>query len=149
MKDQYWAKMVPELYVSDIEKSCKFYVDQLGFKLLYERPESNFKCVVFQQIKIMLDEYDADDSDSWIVGELEKPYGRGVNFQMEIENIDELYDRVKKHNIEIFLDMHLAEYRVDNKLSRLKQFLIVDPDGYLLRFMECLGKFDIDEEKRT
>ena len=34
--------LIPELSVSDIEKSIYFYIDVLGFKIEYERPENKF-----------------------------------------------------------------------------------------------------------
>lgn len=33
--------LVPEFAVSNIKKSLEFYVDILGFKIKYQRPESN------------------------------------------------------------------------------------------------------------
>ena len=34
-----WAKLVPELLVSDIATSIEFWCDRLGFKIAYQRPE--------------------------------------------------------------------------------------------------------------
>lgn len=34
----------------------------------------------------------------------------------------------------IFGDMKISKYRVDNTIYEDKEFLIQDPDGYLLRF---------------
>lgn len=36
------AKLVPELYRSDFEHSLRFYVELLGFRILYDRPEEKF-----------------------------------------------------------------------------------------------------------
>ena len=36
--------------------------------------------------------------------------------------------------MKIFLDLKVNEYRVDNKIFQDKEFLLQDPDGYLLRF---------------
>lgn len=35
-------KLVPELSVSDFERSLKFYCQVLGFEVEYERPEDSF-----------------------------------------------------------------------------------------------------------
>ena len=37
-------------------------------------------------------------------------------------------------------EMHENWYRADNKLVEMKEFLIIDPDGYLLRFSERIGE---------
>jgi len=36
------AKLVPELYCSNIERSLAFYVNVLGFSVRYARPEERF-----------------------------------------------------------------------------------------------------------
>lgn len=45
-----------------------------------------------------------------------------------------MYNELKEKNVKMFLDLEMHEYRVDNKISIDKEFLIQDPDGYLLRF---------------
>ena len=35
-------KLIPELSVSDINKTREFYVDVLGFNICFERPEDKF-----------------------------------------------------------------------------------------------------------
>ena len=42
--------------------------------------------------------------------------------------------KLKEKNIKFFLDLEIHEYRIDDKISYDKEFLIQDPDGYLLRF---------------
>jgi catechol 2,3-dioxygenase-like lactoylglutathione lyase family enzyme len=37
-----WAKLVPELLVSDIGASIEFWCDRLGFAIAYRRPEEKF-----------------------------------------------------------------------------------------------------------
>jgi catechol 2,3-dioxygenase-like lactoylglutathione lyase family enzyme len=37
-----WAKLVPELLVSDIASSTAFWRDRLGFAIAYQRPEQSF-----------------------------------------------------------------------------------------------------------
>ena len=75
-----------------------------------------------------------EDNDNWSTGKLEYPYGRGINISMTIKDIDSMYKRVKEDNIELFLDLETHEYRVNNTISYDKEFLVQDPDGYLLRF---------------
>ena len=44
------------------------------------------------------------------------------------------YPKLKAKDIKFFIDFNMNEYRVDNKLFQDKEFLLQDPDGYLLRF---------------
>lgn len=124
--------LIPELSVSSIEASKDFYVNKLGFKIEYERKENKFIFISFECNQIMLEEI----NNHWSVGKLEYPFGRGVNFEMTVSNIDELYNKVKASNITLFKDLMISNYRKDNKTIVQKEFLIQDPDGYLLRFCD-------------
>ena len=70
---------------------------------------------------------------------MEKPFGRGINFQIEVKRIKPILDSLAKHNYPLFKDVMENWYRQDNKLLGNKEFLVQDPDGYLLRFSEDLG----------
>ena len=124
--------LIPELSVSSIETSKDFYVNKLGFKIEYERKEDKFIFISFEGNQIMLEEI----NNNWSVGKLEYPLGRGVNFEITVSNIDELYNKVKASNITFFKDLMISNYRKDNKTIVQKEFLIQDPDGYLLRFCD-------------
>ena len=124
--------LIPELSVSSIEASKDFYVNKLGFKIEYERKEDKFIYISFEGNQIMLEEI----NNNWSVGKLEYPLGRGVNFEITVSNIDELYNKVKASNITFFKDLMISNYRKDNKTIVQKEFLIQDPDGYLLRFCD-------------
>ena len=130
-------KIIPELSVSNIKKSLDFY-KTLGFKIEYERPENKFAFISIGEIQFMLQEVSKDDK--WEIAPLSYPFGNGINFQLEIENIDNLYNKLKKIDYKITFEMEENWYRQDNKLLGNKEFLIQDPDGYLLRFSEDLGE---------
>ena len=53
---------------------------------------------------------------------------------MTVSDVEKMYNELKEKNVKMFLDLEMHEYRVDNKISIDKEFLIQDPDGYLLRF---------------
>lgn len=124
-------KLIPELSVSDIEKSRAFYLS-LGFQVVYERREDKFCFLELDGNQLMIEEV----NDHWNTATLEYPYGRGVNFSMEISDLDKMYRNVKENNYPIFRDMKVDEYRVDDKIYRDREFLIQDLDGYLLRFVD-------------
>ena len=122
-------KLIPELSVSDINKSKEFYLS-IGFSIVYERVEDKFCFLELDGNQLMIEEV----NDHWNTGELEYPYGRGINISMEVNDIDKIYDLVQKNYYPIFRDMQIDEYLVDDKVYSDKQFLIQDLDGYLLRF---------------
>lgn len=128
-KEIVYNSLIPELSVSNIDISKKFYLD-LGFKIRYERKENKFCFLQLEGNQIMIEE----NNDNWNTGKLEHPYGRGINFSMAVSNIEKMYEILKEKNIKFFLDLEIHEYRIDDKISYDKEFLIQDPDGYLLRF---------------
>lgn len=133
-------KNIPELSVTNLENSLNFY-KTAGFKIDYDRPENKFTFISLGGIQFMLQEI--SDTDKWDVASLSYPFGNGINFQLEVENLDEIYNSFKKSNYKITFDIEENWYRQDNKLLGNKEFLIQDPDGYLLRFSEDLGEKEI------
>ena len=121
--------LIPELSVSNIELSKEFYLN-IGFKIKYERKEDKFIFLELEDNQIMLEEI----NDNWNVGKLEYPFGRGINISMTIKDIDSYYQKLQKKNIKFFKDLMVSEYKVNNDIYYDKEFLIQDPDGYLLRF---------------
>lgn len=128
-KDIEFNSLIPELSVSNIEISKMFY-ENFGFKIVYERPENRFCFMQLENNQIMIE----GKNDNWSVGKLEYPYGNGINISMSVNNIECLYENLKDKKIQFFLELKINEYRVNNKTFQDKEFLIQDPDGYLLRF---------------
>lgn len=133
----YWNKIIPELSVSNLENSLKFY-ETIGFKLEYDRPENKFAFISLGEIQFMLQEL--SNSDKWELAPLSYPFGNGINFQLEVDNVDKIYNNLKENNYKIAFEIEENWYRKDDKLLGNKEFLIQDPDGYLLRFSEDLGE---------
>ncbi len=121
--------LIPELTVTNIEESKKFY-QNIGFEIMYERKENKFCFLQLEENQIMIEE----QNDNWNVGEMEYPFGRGINISMSISDVEKLYKELKEKNIKMFLDLEIHEYKVNNEIYKDKEFLIQDPDGYLLRF---------------
>jgi predicted lactoylglutathione lyase len=133
-------QMIPELAVDNLEESLKFY-NCIGFKIEYERPESKFAFLSMDETQFMIQEI--SNFEKWDVGELTHPYGNGINFQIEIKNADGLYNKLKENGYKVAFEMEENWYRQDNKLLGNKEFLVQDPDGYLLRFAEDLGEREV------
>ena len=121
----------------NLEKSLEFY-KTAGFKIEYDRPENQFAFISLGEIQLMLQELSTNEK--WNVGKLTYPFGNGINFQLEVENVEKIYSNLKKANYKIAFEIEENWYRQDDKLLGNKEFLIQDPDGYLLRFFEDLGE---------
>ena len=123
-------KMIPELSVFDIEQTKRFY-NNLGFKIEYERPEEKFVFMSFQDSQFMFEQI---HDNGWNIGELIYPLGRGINFSIAVDDIEELYKLVKTLNLEIYRELNRSIYQVNGTEETQTEFLIQDPNGYLLRF---------------
>lgn len=121
--------LIPELSVTDIEKSKKFYLN-LGFKIMYERKEDKFCFLYLEDNQIMIEEI----NNNWNVGEMKYPFGNGINISMTVSDIDSFYESIISKRIVLFRKIKTSKYRVDDIIYEDKEFLLQDPDGYLLRF---------------
>ncbi|WP_438498247.1 bleomycin resistance protein [Bacillus pumilus] len=125
--------LIPELSVTNIEKSKWFYIELLGFKLEYEREDDKFIFVSLEEeTQMMLEEINGH----WDTGELKYPFGRGINFQIDIEDVQPVIDRLRKQNIPLFREPTVSKYKSNDTTFIQKEFLVQDPDGYLLRFSQ-------------
>lgn len=129
--------LVPELSITDYQKTLHFYTEILGFKIEYQREEEGFAYLSHGESQIMIDQIGL--TRTWMTGELEYPLGRGINLQIEVPDVDKLLKRLHQNNISLFMELEEKWYRKDDVEVGNKQFLVQDPDGYLLRFFEDLG----------
>ena len=121
--------LIPEFSVSNIKASIDFYTS-LGFNIVYERAQDKFCFLQLEDNQIMIEQI----NDNWNTAKLEYPFGRGINISMSVKDIDKFYEEVKNKNIKIFMKLKVNKYVVNDVIYEDKEFLIQDPDGYLLRF---------------
>jgi catechol 2,3-dioxygenase-like lactoylglutathione lyase family enzyme len=130
--------LVPELHCSDLEKSLNFYVGILGFGILFARPEDRFAYLERGGAELMLEEY-APGARMMAKAPFERPYGRGINFQIRVEDVDAVHAAVVNAGLAPFLPMEERWYRRDDTEIGVRQFIAQDPDGYLIRLSQTLG----------
>lgn len=131
-----WNRMVPELSVTSLERSLPFYTDLLGFTLAFRRDDPPFAYLDLDGAQLMLEEL---HDDAWLTGELQPPLGRGVNFQIEVASIQPILDRLRAAGAPLFREPRESWYATGAIEEGQREFLVQDPDGYLLRFCEVLG----------
>ena len=129
-------RLIPELSVGDVGGSLEFYVGVLGFVVEYSRPEEGFFFLSFEGSQIMVEEV----NDHWWTGELEHPFGRGINFQIAVRDISSLVERLEEAGVPLFRPVCEKWYRGGDAEFGQIEFLVQDPDGYLLRFVQVIGE---------
>ena len=127
--------LVPEFDVSNLPSSLRFWCGLLGFEIAYDRPASRFAYLVRGPLQVML----CERNGNWEVGELSPPFGRGINFQMNVERLGPILETLKAADWPLFRQPNEAWYRTGDREGGQREFLVQDPDGYLLRFAENIG----------
>ena len=134
--------LVPELYITSLPASLAFWRDLLGFRVLYDWPEQGFAAIERDGVEFMLEEYETGPSERcWDTGAREKPYGRGINFEIGVRDLDILLATLNRAAWPLFFGPEERWYRIAaDEETGVHQFLVQDPDGYLLRFSQSLGR---------
>lgn len=133
-----WSALVPELFVADLQTSLDFWCGLLGFSVAYDRPEIGFSYLQLGRSQIMLAQIDESDT-SWHTGKLERPLGRGVNFQIEVDSLEPAVGRLIAAGWPLFQAVEEKWYEAGDLERGQRQFLVQDPDGYLVRLIEQIG----------
>lgn len=142
-------RLVPELHVRNLDQSLKFYLEILGFTIEFDRRNDHFAMINLEGSWIMLEQTttfqavsdkDFIEKRDWRTGTLDYPFGRGVNFQIEVDNVVDVYEKVMQQGYPIKFPLEERWYQVKNVNVGVKQFLLMDPDGYLLRIQQVIGE---------
>ncbi len=129
-------KVVPELYCKDLAENIAFFVDALGFTIKYTRPEEGFVYLTRDGVDLMLEDLSID-TRKWLTGDLDYPFGRGINFQWDVHNLAGMYASVQANCPKaIYLPWETKVYLVAGQNVSQSQFIVQSPDGYLFRFCE-------------
>lgn len=130
--------LVPELLVTDVDRSVEFWCGLCGFVVRYARPEERFAYVALGSAHVMLEQVGA--GRNWVTGPLDAPLGRGINFQITVPDIGSILERLGSAGVGLFMQPESKWYPVGEEDAGVGQFLVTDPDGYLIRFQQSLGR---------
>lgn len=129
-----FAALTPELDVENLDVSLRFWCDLLGFKVAYDRPAARFAYLERGGAQIMLCQHNG----RWMTGKLERPLGRGVNFQIRVDRLDPILAGLEAARWPLFEEPSEVWYRTGCVECGQRECLVQDPDGYLVRLAENL-----------
>ena len=121
-----YQKITANLMVRDVDASLKFYLDVLGLKrqiTVPEQPPFVFVAVGTDAIEIFLNKAEP----------AEKAKPGGISLYVELKGLDELLTRVQEHNFKL-------EIAPNETFYGMREFALLDPDGYLVIFAERIKK---------
>lgn len=135
--DDSWNPLVPELTVRHLETSLRFY-RAAGFSVRFRRDHPPFAYLELGQAQIMLEE---EHAGGWNIEPLDRPLGRGINFQIEVADAAKILTALAAIGFKPFRDLKESWYAVSDTIEEgQREFLVQDPDGFLLRFSQPLGR---------
>jgi len=134
------AALVPELSVSDVRVSLRFWCGILGFSVLYDRPDEGFAYLTLGEAEVMLDEIGKGRSFDALQPARDRPFGRGINLQIRVASVTPVLQGLAAAAWPLFLPMEDRWYRRGNRVLGNRQFVVADPDGYMLRLFEPVGQ---------
>src|SRR5450631_1680996 len=100
--------------VSDIGHAVEFYTAVCGFGVLYKRDEERFAYLERDGAEIMLQEA-TGPGRRFRTAPLERPFGRGVNLQIEVDDVASLYRRMVAEGLEPVVPLERRAYRVESQ----------------------------------
>ena len=124
-----FKKLAPNLLVANVERSLAFYTDTLGFARGMTVPDASpfvFASVTSGDVEIFFN--DAATAVNEYPAFAGKPIGATGTMFIELEGVDALHDRIKSRATIVM--------PIENKFYGMREFAIVDPDGYVITFAE-------------
>jgi len=125
------------MLVTNLEASLRFWRDLLGFRVIYDR--TGFAYLDLDGAQVMLELRD-QATRQWVPEVLAKPFGRGVNFQISVPREEMIRQRLDRAEWPLFMNVEECWYQVEDFEVGVRQFLVQDPDGYLVRISEDVGR---------
>lgn len=117
------VKVAPEFFVPDVEDAVRFYVDKLDFRVLRQDPD-------FAMVNLGRDVHILIAAESLAGDELpsgDAIRGAGVNVRIMVDDVDAIYERCKAEGVRIVWEIADKDYG-------LRDFIMADPNGFMLRF---------------
>ena len=136
-------KLIPEFWCSNFEDSLHFDTEVVRFSVAQRRGNDLHAYLELGNAQIMIACLRQDGT--WVPSPLEKPYVRGVNFQILTKNLKTIYESTLFVGIKSFVELHTGRFWRTDRMEEWTEFGLLDPDGYLLRFTEVGSHRSIEQ----
>lgn len=131
-----WAMGITEMMVSDYPRALAFWTGVLGFRPTFQRPEQKLAHLTHPDgAQVMIYERDGD----WEVAAMEPPFGRGVVVQVFVADVDAVAARVVQAGLSFYVPPREKWRDWGDRLGGQREFLVQDPDGYLVMVAQRIG----------
>ena len=137
-----WAMQMAEMMVTDYARTLAFWTEELGFGIAYVRPLQ--KLALLQRpegAQVMIYQRDGD----WETGVMEPPFGRGAVIQVYVADVMAVAETVRAAGRAFYVAPRERWRDWGDRLGGQREFLVQDPDGYLIMVAERIGERPLPE----
>lgn len=137
-----WAMGITEMMVSDYPAAFAFWTGVLGFAPSFVRPEQKLAHLVHPDgAQVMVYERDGD----WEVAPMAAPFGRGVVVQVFVADVGAVAARVRAAGLGFYVEPREKWRDWGDRMGGQREFLVQDPDGYLVMVAERIGERPLED----
>jgi catechol 2,3-dioxygenase-like lactoylglutathione lyase family enzyme len=137
----HWNTLVIEMMVQNYPQSLAWWTSHLHFKIVFERPAQKLALLQHPDgAQIMIYERDGD----WEVGPMEPPFGRGAVIQVFLADALAAHARFAAADHPFYVALRDKWRDWGDRLGGQREFLVQDPDGYLVMVAQRLGTRPFD-----
>lgn len=138
-----WSPLIAEMMVTDYPRARAFWTGVLGFRIAIERPAQRFACLEHPDgAQVMVYERDGD----WETGPMEPPFGRGAVVQVFVTDVMAVAARVQAAGLPFYVAPREKWRDWGDRLGGQREFLLQDPDGYLIMVAQRIGERPLDQD---
>ena len=132
----HWNNLVIEMMVQTYPRTLAWWTGLMGFAVVFERPAQKLALLQHpDDAQIMIYERDGD----WETGLIEPPFGRGAVIQVFVADVTTLHARLAAAHHPFYVDLREKWRDWGDCLGGQREFLVQDPDGYLVMVAQRLG----------
>ena len=132
----HWNRLVVEMMVQDYDRALAWWTGFVGMAPVFTRPAQKLAFLQHGDgAQVMIYERDGD----WEVAAMAPPFGRGAVVQVFVDDVAAVHARFAAAGHEFYLDLREKWRDWGDCLGGQREFLVQDPDGYLVMVAQHLG----------
>lgn len=133
---RHWSPLIAEMMVQDYSRALAFWTGPMGFVPLFTRPAQKLACLEHPGgAQVMIYQRDGD----WETGPMEAPFGRGMVVQVFVPDVEATAHAMIAAGIAFYVPLREKWRDWGDRLGGQREFLVQDPDGYLIMVAQRIG----------
>ena len=138
---QIWNSLIAEMMVQDYPSALDWWVGLVGMTPVFTRPAQKLALLAHPDgAQLMIYERDGD----WETGAMEPPFGRGAVIQVFVADVAAVQARFATAGHAFYVPLREKWRDWGDRLGGQREFLVQDPDGYLVMLAERIGERPLD-----